>query len=1032
MIIGIDSMNLFRKLLACACFAVGMAFCAESQTLIHRYSFTTDASDSVGTANGTVAGGAAFNGTGSVVLNGTTGYISLPAGVVSNLTAVTIETWVSFGTIVNNSFLFGFGNTDSGGAGENYIFCTPHGNGTRAAITAADPGWQGEQQAAISSSLDNQTNVMVAAVFDPPANYIGLYINGVLVASNTAVTTTMASVNDKLSYLGRSLYSLDPYLNGSFDEFRIYNGALTNGQIAIDAGAGPDRIVTDSGALQSIQIVTSNILVDSTQFPVVTGTFANVTNVNLFGYGQPTVVSANTNIVTVSPAGAISGIAPGTVNLSVSFEGKLSSRQITVTFPTNRYIFDTFGDGFWTITNAANGKVLTVTGTGASQAAYTNGAANQQFELLYNYANSTFRIRQHSSWLCVGSRGGGTSVGTGVTTISYAGAASQQWYLVDAGNGLYRIINAASDYALQTDNGNPATVTLAGAWTNATQLWGFSYQTHYPKKGCAGYEGDYAQFELSWAYNYDDHTGVSLPSSVVYEPMAWGQYWEPVSDLQSRAPGWRASAQPVYLETFNEPDNSGQANMSTNTAISMWPSLQALNVPLVSPAMQNTYSAWAYNFFSLIAANNYRVDYTAVHLYVSPNATSLINNLKAVYTTWGRPVWLTEFSPVDWSGNQGWTEDDDYNFLAEFMWLAEGNDWLKRYAIFPFSGTNPLPPWQSTTAGYRGNFFQSDGVTLTPYGELYATWDGNTTLQTRIPYLIHNLGTSFRLTSTNATTPQPATIYVRDASAQWALLPSPTTNQYYVISLKDGRRLRNNGGTLDLAPVGTVNSSVQWWFNGPDSKGYYYIDNLSASQSIRATGTAPAISFGMINDPAPSTATQWRLIKPYAPVAIVTATPPVVSASYSNQSATLSWFGNGSFYNVYRSTTSGGSYVKIASLVTNLTYSDGAVQNGTAYYYVVTALNILGEESAYSDEVVARPASTVPQPISGSFVNVGGQNGIQFHWAADHTGWRLVMNTNGLDDPSAWSTIPNSAATNQVWLPYDPAQSSVFFRLIYP
>jgi hypothetical protein len=220
--------------------------------------------------------------------------------------------------------------------------------------------------------------------------------------------------------------------------------------------------------------------------------------------------------------------------------------------------------------------------------------------------------------------------------------------------------------------------------------------------------------------------------------------------------------------------------------------------------------------------------------------------------------------------------------------------------------------------------------------------------------------------------------------------------------------------------------------NGPDSEGYYYIDNLSASQSIQATGTAPAISFSMVNNPAPSSATQWRLVKPYAPVTIVAATPPAVSITYSNQSAALNWSGNGSFYNIYRGTISGGSYTNIGSLVTNTSYFDSMLQNGMAYFYVVTALNILGEESAYSTEVVARPASTIPPPVGFSLVNNGAQNGIQFNWPADHTGWRLLMNTNGLGNPDAWFAVANSAATNQIWLPFDLAQNNVFFRLVFP
>ena len=358
-------------------------------------------------------------------------------------------------------------------------------------------------------------------------------------------------------------------------------------------------------------------------------------------------------------------------------------------------------------------------------------------------------------------------------------------------------------------------------------------------------------------------------------------------------------------------------------------------------------------------------------------------------------------------------------------------DWLKRYSLFPFTGTNTLPPWQATTAGVRGDTFYTGTTTLTPYGELYATWDADRTLRARTPYIIHNLGTSFRLTASNSTSaPQASSIRVRNATTEWALLPAPAANHWYIISLSDGRCLRNNGGTLDLAPVGTTNSTVDWWFNGPDGSGYYYIDNLAASQSVKGSGTAPVISFSMINDPAPSAATQWRLIKPYQPPTITTASPPNLSIIYSNQNATLNWTGNGSFYNVYRSTISGGPYTNIVNATTNLTYFDGTVQNGVAYYYVLTGLNILGEASTYSTEVVARPASTTVIPLSVS-ISADSPN-LQFNWPSDHTGWRLMMNVNDLADPNAWTTMPNSAATNQVWFPLDQTQTNVFFRMVFP
>ena len=55
-------------------------------------------------------------------------------------------------------------------------------------------------------------------------------------------------------------------------------------------------------------------------------------------------------------------------------------------------------------------------------------------------------------------------------------------------------------------------------------------------------------------------------------------------------------------------------------------------------------------------------------------------------------------------------------------------------------------------------------------------------------------------------------------------------------------------------------------------------------------------------------------------------------------------------------------------------------------------------------------------------------------WPADHTGWRLEVQTNpvttGLN--TNWFTVPNSTTVNSVSIPMDPTQGSIFYRLIYP
>jgi fibronectin type 3 domain-containing protein len=58
-------------------------------------------------------------------------------------------------------------------------------------------------------------------------------------------------------------------------------------------------------------------------------------------------------------------------------------------------------------------------------------------------------------------------------------------------------------------------------------------------------------------------------------------------------------------------------------------------------------------------------------------------------------------------------------------------------------------------------------------------------------------------------------------------------------------------------------------------------------------------------------------------------------------------------YNAYRSLTSGGPYVPIATSLTGVTYSDWTVKSGTTYYYVVTAVDSQGRESTYSGEATA-------------------------------------------------------------------------------
>ena len=220
--------------------------------LAHRWGFTNDLSDSIGGAWGTNFGNATVSG-GQLVLDGSAGtYAQLPASLLNNLTAVTLDFWATYGTSVTNSHVFDFGNTNfsylgNPGYAENFVYFSPHTSGNTHQLGVSGGSFQFEQDLAMAGNLDGGT-VHVTCVIDPPNQQMSIYTNGVLESVNTNLLISLASINDQTSYLGRSLNALitgEEYLNASIDEFRIFNGALAPSSVLIDNAAGPNATISD-------------------------------------------------------------------------------------------------------------------------------------------------------------------------------------------------------------------------------------------------------------------------------------------------------------------------------------------------------------------------------------------------------------------------------------------------------------------------------------------------------------------------------------------------------------------------------------------------------------------------------------------------------------------------------------------------------------------------------------------------------------------------------------------------------------------
>lgn len=358
---------------------------SNAPILLHRYSFTTDASDSVGGANGTLEGGA-FITNGTVVLSGvgssgTPGdYVNLPNDLFTNITTTSLETWVTDNGSATWARIWDFGNSAGGedtstGGGDNLFLTQPS---SQPSLRVALNIGSGEQQLN-TTPLGAGAKTHIVFVSDAAHHTGYLYVNGALADRNPNMSLAPADMGSTLNdWLGRSQYN-DPLFNGSIDEFRIWDGQLSAFQAAINAASGPDKIgPTDPGALLALHLtINTNMAVGGVQNSTLFADFAQVSNVNAAALGaiytssSPTVARVDTN-------GVIHGAGGGTATITASYGGKSASQTLTViakpTLLAHRYSFsETSGTTVADSVGTANGNISATGVTLGGGAATTDG-----------------------------------------------------------------------------------------------------------------------------------------------------------------------------------------------------------------------------------------------------------------------------------------------------------------------------------------------------------------------------------------------------------------------------------------------------------------------------------------------------------------------------------------------------------------------------------------------------------------------------------------------------------------------------------
>jgi hypothetical protein len=272
----------------------------------------------------------------------------------------------------------------------------------------------------------------------------------------------------------------------------------------------------------------------------------------------------------------------------------------------------------------------------------------------------------------------------------------------------------------------------------------------------------------------------------------------------------------------------------------------------------------------------------------------------------------------------------------------------------------------------------------------------------------------------------------------WMILTESTGNVQYFAGAGGSVQITNKS---PFFTVGTGTHSVQVVLDTTGAKwvAYAFVDGVSAGTNTYASiPPIGAVGLTQNNLSAPANV-QWNSfsltqvapggIPPYlfTPVPTNAMVQPDAPLSISTSA-----FGSAPFGFYWSNTNTAavlasGTSSDMAPLSANLSVADvPSSWNGNILSLVVT--------NAYGTNI-SLVMLTVGNPINPSRTNIvvtTTNNNLYLTWPADHTGWTLQTQTNGLSVglSTNWVDVAGSASTNQNVVPINPANGSVFYRMI--
>lgn len=286
--------------------------------------------------------------------------------------------------------------------------------------------------------------------------------------------------------------------------------------------------------------------------------------------------------------------------------------------------------------------------------------------------------------------------------------------------GLLLTVGACTKDQMITDlpEDNGVSGSAPGVATNFKRGCGFSTGT-----STGQWWANVINLKSNWYYTWG-LTGCQdpyAPQNVEFVPMFWGHssVTQANIDLVNQL---YSQGKIFYVLGFNEPDLSGEANMTVEQALEDWKKLSDgldRRIKLVSPATSWPGTQWMKDFMKGVQTQGLRCDHIALHIYMGQSPKTYSDQVKNMAATYGKKIWITEFAPRDDGATSGKPETNRFseewirtNFIEPVLTDYESMPEVFRYAWF--SGS-------PTMAGLWTSMLVNGGGQLTTLGSYYAS-----------------------------------------------------------------------------------------------------------------------------------------------------------------------------------------------------------------------------------------------------------------------------------------------------------------------